>query len=230
MAPLWRRSRVVFSKNASRWRYRVIAYGSCVGSWGNFRDNVVESVPPGRPLIGLEGAVSVAVGYNTILEAYRGKGFDAVILVHDDLEITDPNAEEKFLKALAEPDVALVGVAGGMGRDSLQWWNSETVGHQMTDSGPLDFGSRTGDVSFLEGSILVFSPWAVENLRFDERYPDFRSGYDDICLTALDAGKRNVVVDVDTHHHSPIGWKSPEVKAKFMESERIFREKWGIGS
>lgn len=204
-----------------------IAYGSCVGDWYRFARNVATRVP-GRPLIGLQGAVSVAAGYNQILRAYQGQDLDAVILVHDDLEILDPDAEEKILKALAEPDVALVGVAGGKGRDSLQWWNSETVGHQMTDSGLVDFGERNGDVAFLEGSIIAFSPWAVENLRCDERYTDFRSGWDDVCLHALDAGKRNVVVDVDTHHHTTIGWKSPEIEARFMESERIFREKWGI--
>lgn len=205
-----------------------VAYGSCVGAWGRFSRNVVASIPAGRPLIGLQGTASIAAGYNQILDAYRDKDYEAVILVHDDLEILDPDTEEKFLKALAEPDVALVGVAGGKGRDSLLWWNSETVGHQATDSGLLDFGARTGDVAFLEGSIIAFSPWAVGNLRCDERYTDFRSGWDDVCLHALDAGKRNLVVDVDTHHHTSIGWKSPQIRAKFMESERIFREKWGI--
>lgn len=206
----------------------MIGYGSCVGDWYRFSRYVARSIPAGRPLIGLQGAASIAAGYNQILDGYRGKGFDAIILVHDDLRITDPDAEEKFLKALTEPDVALVGVAGGKGRDSLQWWNSEKVGHQMTDTRLLDFGARTGDVAFLEGSIIAFSPWAVENLRCDERYTDFRSGWDDICLHTLEAGKRNVVVDVDTHHHTTIGWKSPEIEARFMESERIFREKWGI--
>jgi hypothetical protein len=38
----------------------------------------------------------------------------------------------------------------------------------------------------------------VENLRCDERYSDFRSGWDDVCLTARAAGKRVVVVDVYT--------------------------------
>lgn len=205
-----------------------VAYGSCVGDWCRFARNVAASVPAGRPLIGLQGAASIAAGYNQILDTYRGKDVDAVILVHDDLEITDPDAEEKFLAVLTDPEVALVGVAGGKGRDSLQWWNSEKVGHQMTDSGMLDFGARTGDVAFLEGSIIAFSPWAVENLRCDEIYTDFRSGWDDICLASLASGKRNIVIDVDTHHHSPIGWKSPEIEAKFMESERIFRKKWGI--
>ncbi len=106
------------------------------------------------------------------------------------------------------------------------WWTSETIGHQMTDSGMLDFGPRTGDVAFVEGSIMVLGPWAIEHLRFDPRYPGFL-GYDDVCLTAREAGKRVTVVDVDTHHHSTVGFKSPEIEARFVESERIFAGKWG---
>ena len=203
----------------------MIGYGVCVGDWDRFRRF---ACPPDRPVVALAGQTSIASAYNTILNAYVDTDIEAVILTHDDLEITDPLAEEKFLKALADPDVALVGVAGGKGQDSLQWWNSPSIGHQMTDSGSLDFGARTGDVAFLEGSVIAFSPWAVEHLRCDEAYTDFRSGWDDICLTSLVAGMRNVVVDVDTHHHTTIGWKSPEVEARFMASEAIFREKWGI--
>lgn len=199
-----------------------VGYGVCVGSWEKLSRNVVPRVT--GPLLGLSGQTQLTVAYNTILDAYRGRDLDAVILLHDDLEITDPHAEEKFLSALAD-DVALVGVCGGKGDKTLAWWTSETVGHQMTDSGMLDFGTRTGDVAFIEGSCMVFSPWAVDNLRFDERYPGFL-GYDDICLSAIQAGKRVVVADVDTHHHSTVGFKSPQIAAAWDVAEEIFQEKW----
>lgn len=204
-----------------------IGYGSCVGSWEKLSRNVVPRVV-GRPLVALYGQSSISIGYNTILDAYRGKGLDAVILLHDDLEVTDPDAEAKFLDALTDPDVALVGVCGGKGDQTLHWWESEKVGHQMTDTCLLDFGQRTGDVAFIEGSVMVFSPWAVDNLRFDERYPGFSAGYDDICLHARAAGKRVTVVDVDTHHHSTVGWKSPQAQVAFAAAEGQFRAKWGI--
>jgi hypothetical protein len=200
-----------------------VGYGTCVGSWEKLYSNVIPRVG-NRSLIGLSGQTSLCVAYNTILDAYRGRNLDAVVLLHDDLEITDRDAEEKFLAALTD-DVALVGVCGGKGDKTLAWWTSETVGHQMTDSGMLDFGARTGDVAFIEGSCMVFSPWAVENLRFDERYPGFL-GYDDVCLTARAAGKRVTVVDVDTHHHSTVGFKSPAIAAAWDVAEEIFQEKW----
>jgi hypothetical protein len=200
-----------------------VGWGCCVGSWDKLHRNVAPNVT--GPLLALSGQTSLTVAYNTILDAMVGKGFDAVVLLHDDLELTDPHAEAKFLAPLADPDVALVGVCGGKGDSTLAWWTSETVGHQMTDSGMVDFGPRAGDVAFIEGSIMVFSPWAVENLRFDERYPGFL-GYDDVCLTARAMGKRVTVVDVDTHHHSTLGFKSPAIARAWDVAEEIFQEKW----
>lgn len=200
-----------------------VGYGCCVGSWEKLHRNVTPRIGD-RPLVALWGQTALTKACNTILDAYKGRGMDAVILLHDDLELTDPRAEDKFLEALTD-DVALVGVCGGKGDATLAWWTSETVGHQMTDSGMVDFGPRTGDVAFIEGSVMVFSPWAVENLRFDERYPGWL-GYDDICLTARAAGKRVTVVDVDTHHHSTIGFKSPAIAAAWDVAEEIFQEKW----
>ena len=61
----------------------------------------------------------------------------------------------------------------------------------MTDSGPLDFGRpvRVGEVLFIEGSIMVFSPWAIHTSGSITRYPGFL-GYDDICVTASHASQQ----------------------------------------
>jgi hypothetical protein len=201
----------------------VIGYGSCVGSWEKLRRNVLPWVGD-KPLFALSGQTQLTVAYNTILDAYRNRGMSAVILLHDDLEIVDPDAEKKFLAAI-DDDVALVGVCGGKGDQTLAWWESEKVGHQVTDSGLLDFGPREGDVAFIEGSVMVFSPWAVQNLRFDPRYPGFL-GYDDVCLAARERGKRVTVVDVTTHHHSTVGFKSAAIKQSWDTAEAIFQAKW----
>jgi Glycosyltransferase like family len=211
----------------------VIGYGCCVGSWDKFYKNVVPwTGSKSTGVIALSGQTSICRAYNSILNAVSSMGLDAMVLLHDDLEIIDSYAETKFLAAVAEPDVALVGVIGGTpDPPSISWWETPTrVGHQMTDSGLLDFGRPTGlaDVLFIEGSIMVFSPWAIQNLRFDTRYPGFL-GYDDICVTAkLIHKKRVVVTDVDTHHHSTVGFKSEAIRQSWYEADQIFREKWGV--
>jgi hypothetical protein len=206
----------------------VIAYGCCVGSWDRFQRYVVPHVR-GR-LIATSGHEHIAVAYNTILDAFDGRTLpDALVLLHDDLELIDPDAEMKFVSALSDADVALVGVAGTRTCTSLAWWDRDTIGHQHIDSQLLDFGARTGDVTALEGSIIVLSPWAIQHLRFDETYLGFH-GYDcDIAMQARRAGRRVVVADVDTHHHVQLGFKTPESAAGWCRADQLFREKWCEG-
>jgi hypothetical protein len=203
-----------------------LAYGVCVGSWDKFNRYVVPRTE-GRQLLGLSGQDSIAVAYNRILEAFDCRDLPGLVLQHDDLEIVDPMAEPILLEALSVEDVALVGVAGGDARSGLAWWNIDPVGHQLTDSMNIDFGRRSGDVTLLEGSLLAFSPWAMENLAFDEDYPGFH-GYDEIAMQARDQGKRVVVVDLDTHHHSMLGFDSVDSHAEWHRADERFRKKWGL--
>ena len=206
-----------------------LAYGVCVGSWDKFNRNVVPRAVD-RELMGVSGMDSIAVAYNKILRSCHRLSFemDGLILQHDDLEILDPpKAEAAILEAFDDEDVVLVGVAGGDARTGLAWWNIDPIGHQLTDSMNIDFGRRTGDVALLEGSLLAFSPWAIRHLRFDEEYPGFH-GYDEIAMQAQAKGKRVVVVDVDTHHHSMVGFDSLDSHAEWHRADERFRKKWGL--
>jgi hypothetical protein len=203
-----------------------VAYGTCVGSWERVQRYVLPRVG-GKLFFGTSGQSSIAQAYNSILVAAAGHDLSMLILQHDDLEITDPDAELKFLEAFADPRVAIAGVAGGKGGESLAWWETETVGHQLTDSRLLDFGPRTGEVALVEGSVMAFSPWAIEYLGFDENFRGFHS-CDEVAATARSWGKRVVVVDVDTHHHTTLGFKSEENRRQWTEANEVFRKKWGF--
>jgi hypothetical protein len=207
----------------------VVAYGVCVGSWDKFQQYVTPNIERlgGRSLFAVAGQSSIAVAYNSILNACRDHGFNALVLQHDDLEIIDVDAEEIFLTALTDSTVGLVGVCGGKGETSLAWWNTETIGHQLTDSGMLDFGPREGDVAFIEGSIMVLSPWFIHTITFDEMYQGFHS-YDEICASVRKHGKRVVVVDVNTHHHTTLGFRSDASAQQWAEGNARFQRKWGF--
>ena len=201
----------------------MIGFGVCVGSWDKFATNVAPQVA--GPVMAVSGHTNICVAYNAILDYYQHWGLEALVLLHDDLEIVDPLFEDKLRGALTD-DVAIVGVAGGPAAGSLAWWEAAgCVGHQMTDTGPIDFGPRSGDVAIVDGSIMALSRWAIGHLRFDERYDGFH-GYVDVCLEAAAAGKRVVVADIDTHHHTPVGWKSAEVHRSFTDTQRLFLDKW----
>lgn len=210
-----------------------LVYGCCVGSWDRFNRYVVPRTQ-GREVAGVSGQTSIAVAYNKIMSMFFNGTSKMIgnaaglVLVHDDLEILDQaKAEAAILEAFLDPEVGLVGVAGGDARSGLAWWNIDPIGHQLTDSMNIDFGRHTGDVILLEGSLLAFSPWAVGNLEFDEDYPGFH-GYDEIAMQAIRAGKRVVVVDVDTHHHSTLGFDSLDSHAEWHRADERFRKKWGL--
>jgi hypothetical protein len=194
-----------------------VAYGCCVGSWDRFSRWVARG---DAPVTGLSGQTSIADAYNAILAAHRGQALDMLILQHDDLEITDPDHVAKFAAAFGYGAV-IAGVAGGSARSGLGWWNCEPVGHQQTDAMMIDFGPRVGPVDLLEGSILAFSPTAIETLRFTSR-PGFH-GYDEITM-----GVEAMVVDVDTHHHTALGFDNPASQEAWLDADRWFRQKWGI--
>lgn len=216
-----------------------VAYGCCVGWWDEFQQYVVPRVGDRRvydsaggvapTLVAVFGQTSIAVAYNRILDSLAGDRLDAVVLLHTDLEITDSQFERKIETVLLDPQVALIGVAGARNVGGLAWWEYETVGHQTTDGlGVLDFGVREGDVEALEGSLLVFSPWAIQNLRFDEQYPGFH-GYDEIAMQASRAGKRVVVADIDTYHHTAGGFKGESSSVDWRRSAARYNDKWFKG-
>jgi hypothetical protein len=212
-----------------------VAYGCCVGSWDKFTRYVApRAARHERRVIATSGHDGIVAPYNMMLDTVMHWGvsqlslpqLDALVLVHDDLEILDPRAEEKFLEALAEPGVELVGVAGGGGR-SLYWWEHAPVGHQLTDVMNIDFGQHVGDVELVEGSVMVLSPWLIQNLRFDIRFTGWH-GYDEIGMQVRAAGRRVVVVDVDTHHHNPMGYRSEASAAECRLANKLYQDKWGL--
>jgi len=203
-----------------------VVYGVCVGSWDRLQANVVPRIGD-RPLITVSGQTSIAVAYNAILHAAIEMQAEALILQHDDLEITDPDGEAKLLATLAIPDTGVVGVAGGLYGSGIAWWNHSPIGHQQTDVRVIDFGIRSGSTQLLEGSLLTLSEWAVNHLTFDTRYPGFH-GYDvDISFQILQCGKGVKVADVETHHHTAMGFKSESSHADWWKADELFRAKWG---
>jgi len=199
----------------------VIAYGCCVGSWAKFAANVIPHVR-GAQVIALSGQTSIAATYNKILVSLRGQSVDALVLLHDDLEITDPDAESK-IHATATTH-AVSGVVGSSGDSpSLAWWDLGCDGYQLTDSAGV--GSRNfGSGNTVDGSILILSGWAVRSLWFDERYSGFH-GYDvDLCRQLTGVG----IVDLATHHHTTLGWKSDEVRDSWEQADSVYRDKWGL--
>lgn len=205
----------------------LVGFGCCVGSFERFNRYVLPHVN-GRPVAALAGQTSIAEAYNTILNWGVQRELDILVLQHDDLEIMDEDAETKFVDVLSEDGVDLVGIAGGSARGGLAWWNHDPIGKQQTDAVMIDFGKPTGDAELLEGSLLVFSRWAMRYLRFELR-SGFH-GYDEIAYRLWRRHhRRAVVVDVSTHHHTALGFDDETSHQDWLAADAWFRKKWSIG-
>ena len=164
---------------------------------------------------------SIFRSYNLALDQARElDDLEALVLLHQDAELTDPEFCAKVRAALADPEVAIAGCAGATGQRSIAWWEGAvrwaSFGHRYDELGGGEIAAltwptginpsfaQTGEVDAIDGVLIAMSPWAVANLRFDESLGGLLHGYDfDICCQARAAGRKVVTADLRVmHHHS----------------------------
>jgi hypothetical protein len=155
-------------------------------------------------------AGSVARSFNLLLDrAARLDDLEALVLVHQDAEILSAELPARVREILADSEVALAGPVGAREVTDIAWWDGELVGNRAAyryseaGGGELTFGGagELGDVHTLYGVLMVFSPWAVHNLRCDESL-GLLHGYDfDLCRQARAAGRRVLCADLPVAHH-----------------------------
>jgi len=147
---------------------------------------------------------SIAVGYNRLLSMFEGEW---VLLLHDDTELL-PGARVYADETIrdAPDDLGVVGVVGGRGLSSLEWWAAEdTCGRVFQDGGTVAFSGERGPVDAVDGLFMLLSPKATL-LRFDEDYEGFH-GYDcDFSFQARAAGLQVVVADIPVKHQTAGGF------------------------
>ncbi len=181
------------------------------------RPGIERAAEPDSKLLVHAAASSIARGYNVMFDhASKIEDLEALVLLHADAEIVDPDFSTKLRRVLQDPAVGIVGSIGAVGVRDIAWWD----GSLKWSSAPYHFGDHgggellwsrngsgpegsPGDVDAVYGVLLAVSPWVVRNLRFDESL-GLLHGYDfDICAQARAAGRKVVAADLEVaHHHS----------------------------
>jgi hypothetical protein len=199
---------------------------------------------PDAELVVFASVGSIFRNYNLILNQIRQRDdiddVDALVLIHQDAEISDPQFTTKLRAALADPGVAIVGCAGAVDVRSIAWWEGSITWASFThryeelgggeqpaltwDTDDLPAFARTGEVDTVDGFVMVLSPWVVRNVRFDESLGQLH-GYDfDFCLSVRAAGKRVHTADFRVvHHHSLDLVSNPET---WLAAHERLAEKW----
>ncbi len=180
-------------------------------------------------VIELRDQSSLHLAYNRALETLRGlPDLEGVLLIHEDLEIRDPELFRKLRTLFQDSSVAIVGAMGAVGVTSLSWWLGQRRGVIKESRFNLAHPHELQDVDSLDGCFMALSPWSVANLKFD---PDTFSGfhgYDaDICFSARALGKRVLWEEFDLFHHTKGGYGDFN---EFIKNDEAFREKWIFSS
>jgi hypothetical protein len=196
---------------------------------------------PDSAVLAYESTGSLFRNYNLVLD--RAAEFDdleALALIHQDTELVDSDFCEKVREAMRDPDVAIVGCVGAIGVRGIAWWEGAVTWasftHRYEELGGGDFEGQawrsdqtpsyaeTGEVDSIDGFVMVLSPWAVRELRFDESLGQIH-GYDfDFCMQARAAGKKVMTADFRAIHHHSLDLISN--RDAWVEAHIRLMEKW----
>ena len=192
----------------------MVAIGSAVTSPEKYEalaePGIALAAEPDTVLLSRASAGSLFRSYNIILdEAAKMDDLEFLVLIHQDAQIQDPDFIQKIRDQFKDPEVALVGCAGAIGVRNIAWWEGAVTWasftHVYDDLGGGEIPALTwlteetpsyaslGEVDMIDGFVIGFSPWAIQNLRFDEITGSALHGYDfDISFQAREAGKKVV--------------------------------------
>lgn len=209
----------------------MFVFATCVGSEDTYRARAL----PGLRLAGEPDAVlvqatadagSIFAAYDEVLDAVCAMdGVEALVLMHEDVELLDPGFCATIRARLAaSPDAAVIGAIGASGVRSLAWWEGRGAGRVVETRGTVDFGRHPCEVDTVDGLLMVLSPWAVANLRYGAGHPPGFHGYDaELCFMARAAGRSVWVEDLPLVHHTKGGYGDV---AAYARADEAFRARW----
>jgi hypothetical protein len=224
----------------------MIAFGSSITSpevYGRCAEAGIRlASEPDSEVLAYGAAGSIFRSYNLLLDrAAELDDLEALVLVHQDAEIADPDFCKKLRRAFADPEVGVVGCVGAVGVRNIGWWEGSVTWASFTHRyGELGGGdlegfswngqelpqyAKTGEVDTVDGFVMAMSPWVVRNIRFDESMGHQLHGYDfDFCLQVREAGRKVVTENLQViHHHTLELVSDPET---WVEAHMRVADKW----
>jgi hypothetical protein len=205
------------------------------------KPGIERAAEPDSVVVALPSGGSIFANYNAILDrAAAMDGLEGLVLVHQDAEIVSEDFCAQARAVLADPAVGVAGCAGAIGVRSIAWWEGSVTCasfvHRYSELGGGDIAgcswswvdapayARLGEVETLDGFVLVLSPWAVRELRFDESLGEFH-GYDvDFCLQVREAGRKVVTANFRAVHNHAL--EAFGDAAAWIDAHVAVAEKW----
>ncbi len=142
--------------------------------------------------------------YDEIMDEAAGlEGLEALVLLHQDLELTDGSLPQTARRAFADPRVGLLGSLGARNVSLHRWLASrELYGSVFASNVERRFTNGPQEVEGVDGALLVLAPWVVRGLRFGELSgADFHAYDAEISLRVRAHGGVVLCDDVPHFHH-----------------------------
>lgn len=168
---------------------------------------IQRAAEPDSPTLTRAG-LSIARAYNDLMDEAAGlPGLEALVLLHQDLELTDDSLPRRLRRLLRDPGVGLVGALGARNGTTHVWLASrELYGTVAAPGIERRFSSGVHEVEGVDGALLALAPWVVRGLRFGEAVPGGFHGYDvDISLRVRAHGGRVLCDDIPYFHRRTPG-------------------------
>jgi hypothetical protein len=172
-------------------------------------------------LIVIEGAKSIAEGYNNGIDKAKNK---IKCFIHHDLIVTNPILLRMNLLAYCIDDIGIVGVIGSQ-TDAAPWWEGQCVG-SVVDSrnGILYFSDGKQFCLHLDGLMLA----TCQDVRFDESIPGFHFYDQDICKQMAEKRLHNFCIK-DGYRMITHFTQTPMDMSKlsgYAEAMAVYAKKW----
>ncbi|MDP2710945.1 MAG: glycosyltransferase [Solirubrobacteraceae bacterium] len=208
-----------------------------VTSWGDYEAYALPGVErlvaaaPDTLVLAETSTGSYQATVNAMLDRLaRVPSVDAAVVIHQDVEMLDTSAS-LLATQFRNDQIAIIGAIGSTARAGLRWWMGAPRGLRIELPEPFPAMVLSGGsaiVAAVDGVMLAFSPWAVQNLRFDERFADNFHGYDiDICLQAQAHNKLVAVEDLPLRHYQVDGLRGGR-DTTWIAAEIDIRKKWDL--
>ena len=171
--------------------------------------------------------IGICAVYNQFIElACETPDCEALVLMHEDVEILDENFRAKILMAESSDIGGIIGAVGAKKlHSSCKWWKSKILSGRVFETRQLiNFGFTDPDVDVVDGLLMVVYRNVFTQLKFDQqRLPAFH-GYDlDYCLQARDAGFSVRVENLSLCHRTVGGTKNHDA---YLQAMQVLKEKW----
>ena len=172
-------------------------------------------------LIVIEGAKSIAEGYNNGIDKAKNK---IKCFIHHDLIVTNPILLRMNLLAYCIEDIGIVGIVGSQ-TEAAPWWEGQCVG-SVVDSrnGILHFTDGKQFCLHLDGLMLA----TCQDVRFDESIPGFHFYDQDICRQMAEKGLHNFCIK-DGYRMITHFTQTPMDMSKiggYKEAMAVYEKKW----